>query len=355
MPGDAAVPGDTGVPCVPGFLDLCNQPVQSTALDITDARTIDTGRDSLCHRFTQPGGGDVCLVYVTSVSITSTGSLTAFGSRPLALASSSTMTIDGTLDAGSHGGQRGPAANTTGCSFASNPETDVGGGGGAAGGTFTLDGGNGGIGDSNNNGGTDGTASPGTHGPTTTISVLRGGCAGQTGGDEANTGGSGHGGRGGDSGGGLYLFARQSLTITGNVRATGAGGAGCAGMSGGGGGGTGGLVVIESASITISGTGQISANGGGGGQGGGKNFQNQRVPGNPGADGNLGTTAAAGGSGALGGDPGFGPGGAGGAIAAAANGTTGSFGGGGGGGAAGAIKLLSSQQQVSGTISPPPQ
>lgn len=187
IPSDASGPGDTGVPCVPGFLDLCSQTVQSGTINITDARSIDTGRSLLCQRLTQSGGGDVCLVYVAGVSIASTGSLTAFGPRPLVLASSSTMTIDGTLDAGSHagpnGGQRGPAADDAACTFASNPATDSGGGGGAAGGTFTLAGGNGGIGDSNQNGGSDGVAEAGTHGATTTIGVLRGGCAGQTGGD----------------------------------------------------------------------------------------------------------------------------------------------------------------------------
>jgi len=355
-PGDASVPGDTGVPCVPGFLDLCSQTVQSGTLTITNGQTIRTDTDSRCRTYTQAGGADVCLIYVTSVTITGSGFLTVTGPRPLALASSSAMTIEGTIDAGSHGGanggQRGPGANViTGCGFARSPSDDLGGGGGGAGGSFTLPGGDGGTGDNDNSANPPGTAASGLHSTTTTISVLRGGCAGQTGGNEANTGGSGRGGVGGHSGGALYLFARQSLAISGKVRATGAGGGGGEVQAGGGGGGSGGLVVIESPSIMIS--GQISANGGGGGQGGGRLNQND-ISGNPGTDGDLGTAAAAGGSGAAGGDQRLGFGGAGGALTAAANGTTADFGAGGGGGAAGTIKLLG-QQQVSGTISPPPQ
>lgn len=354
---DAAVPGDTAVdgapPCVPGFLDLCQQAEPTTTLDITSAKLIDTDRDPLCRRLGQSGGGEVCLIYATDVRITSTGSITAFGSRPLAIAASSTLTIDGAIDVGSHGILRGPAANVMGCSFATSPQNDLGGGGGGAGGSFTLPGGDGGTGDENNNGGTNGTAAAGTHGSTTAISVLRGGCAGQTGGDEGVMNG-GRGGRGGDSGGALYLFARQRLAVASSVRATGEGGEGGGGMSGGGGGGTGGLVMIESPSIAIS--GEISANGGGGGQGGGMDSMGKRVPGLPGSDGALGTTAAAGGSGALNNAPGFGNGGAGGALTAATAGTGAGYGGGGGGGAAGIIKLLGAQQQLSGsTISPAPQ
>jgi len=335
-------------------LNLCGQPDPTLTINITDAQTIDPGRDLNCRKLTQAGGSDVCLLYATSVTITSTGSLTAFGSRPLAIASVSTMTIDGLIDAGSHGQQRGPGASvTTGCSFARSPADDLGGGGGGAGGSFTLSGGDGGTGDNDNSANPPGTAQSGLHGATPPINLLRGGCAGQTGGDEANTNCSCRGGRGGDSGDALYLFARQSLAISGNVRVTGAGGSGGEVQAGGGGGGSGGLAVMESPSLTIS--GQISANGGGGGQGAGPIINVGNFSGNPGTDGALGTTAAAGGSGAFNGDVRFGFGGAGGALTAAVSGTTADLGGGGGGGAAGAIKLLSPQQQVSCTISPPPQ
>jgi len=353
---DAALPGDAsvadGAPCVPGFLDLCSQaaPLIPT-LDITDAQSINTDTDTRCRRLVQGGGGgDVCLIYAASVHVATTGSITATGKRSLAIASSSTMTIEGAIDVASHGGQRGPAADAAGCTFARAPDKDLGGGGGGAGGSFTLPGGDGGTGDNDNSASPAGTATSGMHGATTTISVLRGGCVGQTGGDEAN--GGGNGGSGGHSGGALYLFARQNLVITGTVRATGTGGGGGDVQSGGGGGGTGGLVIIESPSITIS--GQISANGGGGGQGGGRLNEND-ISGNPGTDGAMGTTPAAGGSGVAGGEVRFGFGGAGGATTAAISGTAADFGGGGGGGAAGVIQLLGAQQQLSGsTISPAP-
>lgn len=354
---DAAVPGDVlidgGTPCVAGFLDLCKQAAPSIPLDIADAQSINTGpsnTDPRCHTLTQPGGSDVCLIYATAVTITGTGSLTATGSRPLAIASSSTLTIDGTIDVGSHGPQRGPAVDAASCNFAKFPGVDLGGGGGGAGGSFTLSGGDGGTGDNDNSASPSGTAVPGMHGASATISVLRGGCAGQTGGDESS-GAGGNGGTGGHSGGALYLFAREGLQITGNVRATGAGGNGGQVQAGGGGGGTGGLVVIESPTITVS--GQISANGGGGGQGGGR-LSGVPHSGNAGNDGTLGTTAAAGGSGAAGGDVRLGFGGAGGSLTAAVTGTTADFGGGGGGGAAGVIKLLGTQQLSGSTISPAP-
>jgi len=361
---DAALPADASVDgapaCVSGFLDLCKQAAPSEALDITDAQSINTDMDLRCRTLTQPGNLDVCLLYMTGVHIAGTGSLTASGKRPLAIASSSTMTIDGTIDVGSHGGQRGPAADAAGCNFARSPDRDIGGGGGGAGGSFTLPGGDGGTGDQNNNAGQDGTALSGLHGTTTTVSVLRGGCIGQNGGDESGSGGSGNGGAGGHSGGALYLFAHQSLQIAGDIRATGAGGGGGQVQSGGGGGGTGGLVVIESPSLTIS--GRISANGGGGGQGGarlstggGQGGGAVDISGNPGGDGDLGATVAAGGSGAANNNPALGAGGAGGALTAAITGTTVASGGGGGGGAAGMIKLLGAQQQLSGsTISPAP-
>lgn len=354
VPGDVAASIDGAAACVRGFLDLCTQAAPSTALDITNAQSINTGpsnTDPRCRTLTQPGGSDVCLIYATAVTITGNGSLTATGSRPLAIASSSTLTIDGALDVGSHGPQRGPAADAMGCTFATVPELDRGGGAGAAGGSLTQPGGDGGIGDSDNSVDPDGTAAAGTHGATIKITVLRGGCAGQAGGDEAPGGGA-NGGAGGHAGGALYLFARQSLTITGDVRATGAGGGGGQVQAGGGGGGTGGLVVIESPSITIS--GRVAANGGGGGQGGGRLNQND-ISGNPGTDGAMGTTAAAGGSGVASGDPRFGFGGAGGATTAAVGGTTANFGGGGGGGAAGVIELIGTTQLSGSTISPAPQ
>jgi hypothetical protein len=348
--------GDASVGTCAGFLDLCGQAEPSTMFELGDGLMIHTDSDPRCQALPQAGGGDVCLIYATAVVIDRNATLTAIGPRPLAIASISTLTLEGAIDVSSHGPQQGAGADATGCSFAGAPGTDAGGGGGGAGGSLTLPGGDGGSGDKNNNGGASGVAPPGKHGTTTTISALRGGCPGQAGGDEGGGPGTGRGGEGGHSGGALYLFARESIVISGTIRATGGGGVGGGGMAGGGGGGTGGLIVIESPSIMSS--GRISANGGGGGQGGGFTeegfFPSQmRASGNPGHDGDLVTTAAAGGAGAAGNDPGFGPGGDGGASGTAAtSGTTADFGGGGGGGAAGVVIIRSRQPQLSGVISP---
>lgn len=337
-------------PCVPGFLDLCDEAAPTQSLHLTGPDTINTDTDPRCRVFTQTGGGAVCLVYATSVAIDAGASLTATGSRPLAIASTSTLVIGGAIDVSSHiGGARGPGASDGSCSFAANPEQDPGGAGGGAGGSFGTVGANGGAGDSDESIGGDGTATPGMAGPVPTIAALRGGCRGQAGANESNGGGTG--GAGGHSGGGLYLYARQMLQIGGTVRATGAGGGGGQVQAGGGGGGSGGLVVIESAMIAVS--GQISANGGGGGEGGAR-VGTTPVSGQPGTDGALGTAAAPGGMGT---DDRFGYGGAGGASAPPVNGISAIAAGGGGGGSVGQIRLLapSSAIDVGGVISPAPQ
>jgi hypothetical protein len=344
--GDA--PLDDVAGCTPGYLDLCAQPAPMQTLTIGSADTINTDTDPRCTTLNQANGGPVCLVYATSVSIQAGGSLTATGSRPLAIASTSTLVLGGAIDVSSRrAGQRGPAASDT-CMFATTPELDLGGAGGGAGGSFGAGGGNGGTGDTDTSQGNDGDAAEGTAGPIATFVALRGGCRGQAGGNEDATGGAG--GAGGHGGGALYLYARQGITITGTVRATGAGAGGGAVQAGGGGGGSGGYVVIESPSITIS--GQISANGGGGGEGGAR-VGSTPVSGQPGDDGALGTTPAAGGVGT---DNRFGYGGAGGAgSTGAVNGTSSIVAGGGGGGGVGRITVIGSDADLSGSlISPPP-
>lgn len=335
--------------CTPGFLDLCGEAAPSQPLHIATADTIDTDTDPRCRTVTQASGGPVCLVYATSVMIAAGGSLTATGSRPLAIVSTSTLAIAGSIDVSSRrSGQRGPASSDAACAFATTPEPDTGGAGGGAGGSFGAAGGNGGTGDTDNSQGGDDTAAAGTAGAIATISALRGGCRGQTGGNEDAGGGAG--GVGGHSGGALYLHAAQAIQVQGMIRATGAGGGGGQVQAGGGGGGSGGLVVIESPSIAFSGNGSISANGGGGGEGGAR-VSTTPVSGQPGGDGAMGTAAAPGG---IGTDNRFGYGGAGGAgMSAAAAGTSSVVGGGGGGGGVGIIKLIGTANG-NGVLSPPP-
>lgn len=345
-------PGAEPTACVTGFLDLCGQADPTMALDVQVSSTINTDTDPRCRTLTQTGGGPVCLVYVTQVLIAPGATLTATGSRPLAIASTSTMAVSGTIDVASRrtDGQIGPGANGT-CTFSATPEMDLGGAGGGAGASFGAIGGNGGRGDSDSSLGSDDDAAPGFSGPALTPTVLRGGCRGQAGADE--TTGGGVGGAGGHSGGALYLYATSSITIssTALVRASGAGALGGGVQAGGGGGGSGGMVVVESPTITVAGT--IAANGGGGGEGGarlsGGGGGSTNVSGQPGADGGNTTTIAAGGAGS---DNRFGFGGSGGAgSTAAANGTAAVVAGGGGGGGVGIIKLRGAAT-VTGTVTP---
>jgi len=344
-----ATPDALAGTCHATFLDVCGAPMPDRGLRIAGAETIDTDTDPRCSELAQVGGMPVCFIYATSVVIDPGGSLTATGSRPLAIASASVMTIAGTIDVSSRRGAKpGPAASDAACAFASAPEADTGGGGGGAGGSFGAAGGAGGTGDTDNSQGNDGSAIAGLPGTAVTLTVLRGGCRGQAGANEDDSGGKG--GEGGHSGGALYLYATRSIQLTGTIRATGAGGSGGQVQAGGGGGGSGGLVVIESDAIALGGNASISANGGGGGEGGARVAQSP-VNGQPGADGALGTTPAAGG---IGTDNRFGYGGAGGAGAtAAAPGTSSVVGGGGGGGAVGIIKLIG-LASGNAVVSPPP-
>lgn len=343
-------PEDAPAPCTPGYLDVCGQPAPSMTIDIAGEDTIDTDTDPRCIALQQASGGEVCLVYASSVAIRATGKLIATGSRPLAIVSTSTLEVHGVIDVSSRRvGQRGPAASDASCTFSRTPDNDLGGAGGGAGGSFGGMGGDGGTGDTDTSLGFDGPGTSGLAGPVATFTHLRGGCRGQTGGHESASGGQG--GAGGHSGGALYLYAAQRISIAGAILASGAGGSGGQVQAGGGGGGSGGLVVIETAQLSID--GQISANGGGGGEGGAR-VGSTPVSGQPGSDGGLGTTPAPGGRGN---DDRFGAGGTGGTGTMAAGAGGNSIGaGGGGGGGVGIIKLIApaASTQISGTISPPP-
>jgi hypothetical protein len=350
-PQGSGDPGAEPTACTPGFVDLCGQAPPTMSLDVQTSATINTDTDPRCRTVTQTNGGPICLVYATSVSIGAGATLSATGSRPLAIASTSTMTISGNIDVASRRSDNkiGPGADGT-CAFSATPEIDSGGAGGGAGASFGAVAGNGGRGDSDTSLGADGDAAPGLAGPVLTPTALRGGCRGQTGADESGAGNDG--GAGGHSGGALYLTATGSLSIAGQVRASGAGGTGGQAQAGGGGGGSGGMVVVEAPTIAIAGT--IAANGGGGGEGGarvanGGGGGSTDITGQPGADGGTTTTPAAGGTGN---DTRFGFGGNGGAGSTAATaGTTSIVAGGGGGGAVGIIKLIGAAT-VTGTVTP---
>jgi hypothetical protein len=353
-PDDATASPIDATACSATFLDVCSQPEATEPFVVNGTDAINTDTDPRCRTVTQSGGGDVCLVYATDVSIGSGSILTATGSRPLAIASMSAMIVDGAINVASQrvSGQTGPGVDDASCNFGRAPDDDAGGAGGGAGGTFAAAGGNGGIGDTDNSSGNDNTGAAGERGTiVTTVTVLRGGCRGQQGGD-APSGGSG--GPGGHSGGALYLYAPLRIAVSGAILATGAGGEGGGTQAGGGGGGSGGLVVIESGAIAIA--GQISANGGGGGQGGARyiNLEPPDFPGDPGLDGGLGVVSASGGQDASP-QPLRGFGGSGGIEGAAAtDGATSIIGAGAGGGSIGAIDLIG-VAMVTGVVTPAPR
>ena len=282
---------------------------------------------------TQP---DAC--FVVGTNITSAGGPTAVtGSRPLVLVATNGINLSRTIDASSKkSGATGPGANYSGCAaFPTAPGAGSGGGGGGgAGASFMTPGGLGASGDQGNAQAAGGT-SPGA---VTAPTVLRGGCAGQTGGS-ANSGAPGNGG------GALYIVAGQSITIGTGVAINVSGAGGMHGMheSGGSGGGAGGMLMLYAPTINATGA-VILANGGGAASGGDMNND-----GRDGGDPMQPITAAPGGQG-----PG-GNGGNGGIL------TTGGSGGGGGansqggGGGGGGVGYIRSNVTLAGaTASPAP-
>src|SRR6185436_1728805 len=118
---DMAPPPTDAAVCVAGLVDVCSLPDPLIAFDVSNAATVNTDGDTRCRTVTV-SGHDLCLIYVAEVTIAAGGSLTVTGGRPLALMSASTMMIAGAIDASSHGAQVGPAAEDTGCGFATNPD-----------------------------------------------------------------------------------------------------------------------------------------------------------------------------------------------------------------------------------------
>jgi hypothetical protein len=312
----------------------------------------------------QTDGTTASLLNVESFQVGIGASLLVIGTRPLVIASWDTITIGGSIDAGSELAEinmtahvddnvrLGAGANqacTTGSGQTGNNVLDSSGGsGGGGGGGFHGSGGAGGLGNLM-------TVLGGAGGsPAATPLTIHAGCAG------GNSGQAGSGAtppatpatrsQGGAGGGAIHLAARNTITMSGLINAGGAGGAGSpqGASCGGGGGGSGGYIGLESPKVTVA--GQLAANGGGGG--GGAAFA---------GNGNQGDNAqspmvASGGSAQAGGGCGVaGANGAAGATLSGPNATGGdSCGGGGGGGGAGYILIWSdSFMKPAATISPP--
>ncbi|HUJ62817.1 MAG TPA: hypothetical protein VLX92_30150 [Kofleriaceae bacterium] len=328
--------------------EICLDPPPTAALDLTALGTLVTDTDSHCltaqpSDWTTNGQPDACIIAATTLTLSD--QLVVNGNRPLVLVGTDSVTISGTLDVASHrGGNLGPGAGQFTCNvFGQTPDDGNGGngGGGGAGGSLTTQGGDGGKG--NNGSGKEGKVAGILAAPAT----LRAGCIGQDGGDGNSVAGSkGHAGAGG---GGVYVLAGNSITITGTLNASGAGGSGGMTYGGGGGGGTGGVIVMYAPAIDAT-SGFILANGGGGSSGGDSS--------NAGNDGMNPTpttplTAAPGGAAVSSNKGGGGDGFAQGSSAKDGDdSSSGPTGGGGGGGAAGYI--LVSTAITGGTISPTP-
>ncbi len=287
----------------------------------------------------QPGGPEALLLVVNgNLSVTTNGSLTVHGLRPLIIAVLGSATIEGPVVS--------TAGVDLGCASRTNLNGTAGnggrGGGGGAGGGFGAVGANGGP---MQNGGT-GQAASGNQ----ALVPLRGGCSGGTGATTSTVGGNG--------GGALQISVVSTLTVNAPISANALGGGGAAGApafgngNGGGGGGSGGALLFEANRFVITNTGGVFANGGGGGQGSGN------TAGAPGSPGRLSTLAADGGSGM---SNCGGKGGNGGAVTAtptAGSPQTGGLGcppsgGGGGGGSVGRIRFNAVEGcTISGAVSP---
>lgn len=289
-------------------------------------------------------GVEACVIAGTTITVS--GPLVGvYGERPLVLVATdsisvTTMNFDITSRTRPPASD-GPNANPPQCATdaAQDGQPGNGGGGGGAGGSFGSRGSNGGTGGNGDRAG--GVAAQ----PATVFDVLRGGCPGGMGGvgayPDLAPGGSG--------GGALYMVARNTISVSGTINASGAGGWGGVGArGGGGGGGSGGMIVLHAATFDIAPGARIFANGGGGGGGAGNSY----VDGTRGADARDLDKPAAGG---MAGDVQGTPGGTGAYKAVAAGGVqSAEQGGGGGGGGVGVIRVLSGQTLPANNVSPTP-
>ena len=338
----------------------------------------DSGGTVLMHSplvIQQTDGSSVAVLSVASVQIDTSVKLNVIGTKPLIIASWSTLAIAGLVDVGSHTTETdatapiqrstriGAGADLQCTALAGIAGVDAvatGGSGGGGGGAFQGPGGAGAVGDT----GCTSTPCPRPGGPggiavAAAPAVIRGGCSGAA----SGAGGPGvvapatatSSSAGGAGGGALQLAARVSITISGTVTAGGAAGAGAPTGSacGGGGGGAGGYIGLDAPTVTVSGT--IAANGAGGG--GSAPFSALPNFGNVGNDGAASAVAAAGGAANTSGTCGLA--GAAGAAASMLGGTTATgndtCGGGGGGGGAGFILYWAQSFSGAGsvTLSPP--
>jgi hypothetical protein len=335
MAVDQATPGDSKPRVCFGeqVVRICvdappTEPITLPAGELDTDRFAGCAAHDIPAPFSDPGA---CVILGTTIAIE--GTVRATGGRPLVLIATTSIRIDGVLDASSS------VAAGAGAGVNADSACPVGaaaGRGGGAGGSFHGTGGNGG--DTVNGDGTGGDPVTPTLSP-----VLRAGCRGGDGGGNASP-------VFGHPGGALALIA-PVIEIKGVVNASGSGGRGglaANGLGGGGGGGGSGGMIHLDGMVEIANNAQVFANGGGGGEGGGTTST-----GSPGQESTAPLVIAQGGSGStLGGDGGQSheasldgdPG-----VSGVAN--TGS---GGGGGGAGRIRVFPAGQTFGLQFSPAP-
>ncbi|HEX4417240.1 MAG TPA: hypothetical protein VH165_05035 [Kofleriaceae bacterium] len=327
--------GSTNFCVSDAMVTACLPQKPTMSITISAPTAIDTDKPDSCAAETTGSSGNYCIFAGASITIAAGQTLSAHGSRPLVLLSSTAITVAGTIDVAGHlSGAPQPAGPASTTCAGATPASSSGGGYGGS------------LGSLGGDGGTDSGAHLGGKAPPIVApTTLRGGCNGEQG---ANNGGSAGGG-----GGGLAVLAMVSIDVQGSINASGGGGGAGAvnpGNRGGGGGGGGGMIVID-APVVSGVLGKIFANGGSGGEASGGNI------GNVGNDAPLDPTVAAqgGAGGSSGGDGGVGAiNNAQGGNAATSGGTgTSAAGGGGGGGGTGIIKLYKAAA-LPGMVSPPP-
>lgn len=296
----------------------------------------------------QPGGAPILVVVaLRGLDITTAGTLTIVGERPVAFEVFGDASIAGDLRANAAGADAGAGAPSTcvnGNGSAGTVATSAGGGGGGHG----VRGANGGNDGAQNSTGGGGGAQSNNRG----LSPLRGGCTGGLGGVPFAVIAA----QGGGGGGAFQLTVAGTLTINGgHLSAAGGGGQGGVATRGGGaGGGSGGGILLEATLTHLSGGARLLALGGGGGGG----AENTTVGGD-GSDGHLSDTfSAAGGSraGVRAGNGGNGDG----PMDDADNGDDGdafmnTVGGGGGGGGAMGLIVVHGACDMTGTVQTAPE
>ena len=241
--------------------DVCFQTAPTGVVDLGGG-SINTDNSALCSTQTidfGPGQDPACFIVGEVINVN--GGYTITGTRPLVLVASMTINVNNVLDGSSkQAGGTGPAANSASCAPGTNPANDMAGAGGGAGGSFMTAGGAGGTGDNGDTaGGIPATADM------MPPAKLRGGCAGQKGGN-----GNG-GGAGGSGGGAIYLVSGNTIALGQNavINVSGAGGSGGGISDGGGGGGSGGMIALYAmGTLGVNNSTKLVANGGGGGAGG---------------------------------------------------------------------------------------